>query len=31
MQRQMGISGRAVAWSWAIAIVVAVVSGLLHV
>jgi hypothetical protein len=34
MQRngsQMGISGRAVGWSWAIAIAVAVLSGLLHV
>jgi hypothetical protein len=28
---QMGISGRAVAWSWAVAIVVAVLAGVLHI
>jgi hypothetical protein len=28
---QSGISGKAVAWAWAVAIVVAVLGGLLHV
>jgi hypothetical protein len=27
---ERGISGRAVAWAWAVAIVVAVLAGLLH-